>query len=100
MLPSTTCTGVHWLRGFPHAAVTPLRLSSHWLISYHSMFKSNQLWVLRSTLTLNTTDTTLLSVDGDNGPRGALVHLPYASPETLTEVAPGATVTLTVPWMW
>jgi hypothetical protein len=34
--------------------------------------------------------------------RGALVHLPYASPETITEVAPGASaaVTLlsTVPW--
>jgi hypothetical protein len=56
----------------------------------------NKLWVLRSTLTLKTTDTTLVSVDGDNGPRGALVHLPYAShgPETITEVAPGAAVTL------
>ena len=47
------------------------------------------------TLTLKTTDATLVSVDGDNGPSGDLVHLPYASPETITEVAPGATVTLT-----
>jgi hypothetical protein len=52
-------------------------------------------WVLRSTLTLKTTDTTLVSVDGDNGRRGALIHLPYASPETITEVTPSATVTLT-----
>ncbi len=69
------------------------------------------LWVLRlglgSTLTLKTTDTTLVSVDGDNGRRGALVHrdLPYARPETITEVsvAPSATVTLTQsrgPLMW
>ncbi len=46
-----------------------------------------QLWVLRSTLTLKATDTTLVSVDGDIGQRGALVHLPYASPdsESITE---------------
>jgi hypothetical protein len=58
-----------------------------------------ELWVLRSTLTLKTTDTTLVSVDGGNGQleRGALVHLPYASPEleTITEVTPSATVTPT-----
>jgi hypothetical protein len=39
-----------------------------------------QLWVLRSTLTLKTTDTTLVSVDGNIGHRGALVPLPHASP--------------------
>jgi hypothetical protein len=48
-----------------------------------------------------TTDTTLVSVDGDNGPRGGtgsalqVAHLACASPETITEVPPGATVTLT-----
>ena len=54
---------------------------------------------VRSTITLKTTDTTLVTVDGDNGRRGALVHLPHASPETITEVTgtvtrtPSATVT-------
>jgi hypothetical protein len=52
------------------------------------------LWVLRSTLTLKNTDTTLVSVDGSNGPRGALVHLPDASPETIAEVQRGALVRL------
>ncbi len=54
-------------------------------------------WLLRSTLTLKTTDATLVSVDGDsgNGPMGALVHqvaphLPFASPETITEMTPVA----------
>ena len=36
-----------------------------------------------------------MSVDGDNWPMGALTHLPHASPETITETTPGATVTLT-----
>jgi hypothetical protein len=30
----------------------------------------------------------VVSVDGGNGQRGALVHLPQASPETITEVTP------------
>ncbi len=57
-----------------------------------------ELWVLQGgTLTLKTTDTTtLVSVDGDNGPMGALTHLPSASPETITEVARFATVTVTL----
>ena len=42
------------------------------------------MWVLRSTLTLKTTDTTLVSVDGDIGQRGALIHLPHANPGTTT----------------
>ena len=54
-----------------------------------------ELWVLRSTLTLKTTDTTLVSVDGNIGHRGALVPLPHASPETITEETPSATVTPT-----
>jgi hypothetical protein len=37
--------------------------------------------------------TTLVSVDGNNGPRGALTRLPDASPETITEETPSATVT-------
>jgi hypothetical protein len=45
-------------------------------------------------LSLKTTDTTLVSVDGDNGPMGALTHLQSASPETITEMTPSATVTL------
>jgi hypothetical protein len=55
------------------------------------------LWVLRSTVTvtLKTTATTLVSVNVDNGKRGALVHLPDASPETITEEIPSATVTPT-----
>ncbi len=51
------------------------------------------MWVLRSTLTLKTTDTTLVSVDGNIGHRGALAPLPHASPETITEDTPSATVT-------
>ena len=55
-----------------------------------------ELWVLQGgTLTLKTTDTTLVSVDGNIGHRGALVPLPHASPETITEETPSATVTLT-----
>ena len=54
-----------------------------------------ELWVLRSALTLKTTDTTLVSVDGNIGHRGALVPLPLASPDTRTEETPSATVTLT-----
>ena len=56
-----------------------------------------QLWVLRSTITLRTTDTTMVSVDGNIGHsrRGALVPLPHASPETRTEGTPSATVTPT-----
>jgi hypothetical protein len=46
-------------------------------------------------LTLKTTDTTRVSVDGNIGHRGALVPLPHASPETITEETPSATVTLT-----
>ncbi len=46
------------------------------------------------------TDTTLVSVDGDIGQRGALVHLPYASPKSKTEGTPSATVTNTIPHMW
>ena len=59
--------------------------------------RRRQSWVLRSTLTLKTTGTTLVSVDGDIGHRGALVHLPHASPETITEAGctPSATVTPT-----
>jgi hypothetical protein len=53
------------------------------------------LWVLRSTLTLKATDTTMVSVDGNIGHRGALVPLPLASPETITEETPSATVTPT-----
>ena len=53
------------------------------------------MWVLRSTITLRTTDTTLISVDGNIGHRGALVPLPHASHETITEETPSATVTLT-----
>jgi hypothetical protein len=60
-----------------------------------SLLRGGQLWVLRSTLTLKTTDTTLVSVDGNIGHRGALVPLPHASPETRTEETPSATVTLT-----
>ena len=47
-----------------------------------------ELWVLRSTLTLKTTDTTLVSVDGNIGHRGALVPLPLASPDTITGELP------------
>ncbi len=36
-----------------------------------------------------------MSVDGNIGHRGALVPLPLASPETITEETPSATVTLT-----
>ncbi len=54
-----------------------------------------ELWVLRSTLTLKTTDTTLVSVDGNIGHRGALTRLPHASPETITKETPSATVTPT-----
>ncbi len=58
--------------------------------------RSSELWVLRSTLTLKTTDTTLVSVDGNIGHRGALIPLPHASPETIvTEETPSATVTPT-----
>ena len=53
------------------------------------------MWVLRSTLTLKATDTTMVSVDGNIGHRGALVPLPLASPETTTEETPSATVTPT-----
>jgi hypothetical protein len=53
----------------------------------------DELWVLRSTLTLKTTDTTLVSVDGNIGHRGALVPLPLASPDTITEGTPSATFT-------
>ena len=60
-----------------------------------SLLRGGQLWVLRSTLTLKTTDTTLVSVDGNIGHRGALVPLPLASPDTITEGTPSATVTLT-----
>jgi len=74
-----------------HAMIT-----RHWWIYWQCQF-----WVLRSTLTLKATDTTLVSVDGDNGLRGALVHLTHASPAMITEEAPGATVTLTQSfWMW
>ena len=41
-----------------------------------SLVLKTELWVLRSTVTLKTIDTTLVLVDGDIGPRGALVHLP------------------------
>ncbi len=34
-------------------------------------------------------------VDGDIGQRGALIHLQHASPETITEETPSATVTPT-----
>ena len=54
-----------------------------------------ELWVLRSTLTLKATDTTLVSFDGNIGHRGALTPLPHASPETITEETPSATVTPT-----
>ncbi len=54
-----------------------------------------KLWVLRSTITLKTTVATLVSVDGDIGQRGALVHPPYASPKSTTEGTPSATVTPT-----
>ncbi len=37
-----------------------------------------------------------MSVDGDNGLRGTLVHLPYASPETITEGTPSAQATVTL----
>ena len=33
-----------------------------------------ELWVLRSTLTLKTTDTTLMSVDGAIGQKGVLLY--------------------------
>jgi hypothetical protein len=60
-----------------------------------------KLWVLRSTITLKTTDTTLVSVDGNIGHRGALAPLPHASPDTITEETPSATVTdLAIPWSW
>jgi hypothetical protein len=45
-----------------------------------------QLSVLRGTVTLKT--ATLVSLDGDNRPMGALTHLPSASPETITEMTP------------
>jgi hypothetical protein len=56
-----------------------------------------KLWVLRCTINLKTTDATLVSVDGPGaiGQRGTLVHLPYDSPETITEETPSATVTPT-----
>ena len=57
-----------------------------------SLLRGGQLWVLRSTLTLKATDTTMVSVDGNIGHRGALVPLPLASPETITEETPSATV--------
>ncbi len=60
-----------------------------------SLLRGGQLWVLRSTLTLKTTDTTLVLVDGNIGHRGALVPLPLASPDTITEGTPSATVTPT-----
>ncbi len=44
------------------------------------------LWVLRGTVTPKT--ATLVSLDGDNRPMGALKHLPSASPETITEMTP------------
>ena len=63
-----------------------------------------ELRVLRSTLTLKTTNTTLASVAGNNGQLGAPVLLLCAYPETITEVTPGATVTraqsLGIPRMW
>ena len=63
------------------------------------MTGEKKLWVLRSTITLRTTDTTLpvISVDGNIGHRGALVPLPHhdASHEAITEETPSATVTLT-----
>ncbi len=37
----------------------------------------------------------MVSVDGSNGQRGALVHLPDASPEAITEETPSANVTPT-----
>ena len=59
------------------------------------------MWVLRSTITLKTTDTTLVSVDGNIGHRGALAPLPHASPDTRTEETTSATVTLlAIPWTW
>ena len=65
-----------------------------------SLLRGGQLWVLRSTLTLKTTDTTLVSVDGNIGHRGALVPLPHASPDTITEETPTECHchTLTIPW--
>ena len=65
LLPSTTCTrplaeGVPSRGGDAAQAIITLA-------DFLSFNVQNQLWVLRSTLTLKTTDTTLLSVDGDNG---------------------------------
>ena len=76
--------------GGPHSGST-LRAAKCEL----SARRKAKLWVLRSTLTLKTTDTTLVSVDGNIGHRGALVPLPHASPDTITEGTPSATVTPT-----
>jgi hypothetical protein len=66
-----------------------------------SLLRGGQLWVLRSTLTLKTTDTTLVSVDGNIGHRGALVPLPHASPDTITEGNSQCHChTPAIPWTW
>jgi hypothetical protein len=79
----------------PGHPAAPGRITSAGLGGARTPPESSQLWVLRNTLTLKTTDTTLVSVDGDNGPMGALTHLPSAGPESITEMTPRATVTLT-----
>jgi hypothetical protein len=74
----------------------PYRDTTYFLSGFEatwSLFRGGQLWpnlwgppwVLRSTLKTIDTTSTLVSVDGDNGPMGALTHLLSASPETITE---------------
>ena len=45
-----------------------------WTLAVTSQCRIIQLWVLRSTLTLKTTDTTLMSVDGAIGQKGVLSY--------------------------
>ena len=89
LLPRVICWGIH--RKYLTAAKRVLS-------PFQRMLQMRvELWVLRSTITLKTTDTTLMSVDGNIGHRGALVPLSHASAraETITEETPSATVTLT-----
>jgi len=58
-----------------------------------SSLRGGQLWVLRSTLTLKTTDTTLVSVDGTIGLRVLQYTCHMTSPGTISEDTPSATLT-------
>ena len=84
---STLWIRVRWFRG------NPLFFGKHFTTTSPSR-RYLELWVLRSTFTLKTTDTTLVSVDGNIGHRGALVPLPHASPESITEETPTGSATV------